>query len=151
MKLHRNEQGLLRGDIQYDVGFPATVKPEITPIVYPCANCGAISFHVVIEQPTGVGLKLPFARKPLATTGKDFGLICNDCTCTTGITGRRLVDMLERRIVPRQICEAIDRYYESVADAPKAYTAGFAAFVADQFDGDSDLIASFLSVYSRET
>lgn len=150
MKLHRNEQGLLRGDLEYDVGFPATVKPEITPIVYPCSNCGSLSLHVVIEQPTGLGFKLPFARKPLATTGKDFGLICNACTCTTGITGRRLVDMLERRVVPRQICEAIDRYFETVPDAPKAYTSGFAAFVAQQFEGDTDLLASFLSVYSRE-
>ena len=151
MKIHRNEQALLRGDLEYDFVFPATVKPEITPILYPCPNCGSLSLHIVIEQPTGLAIKLPFSRKPLATTGKDFGLICNDCTCTTGITGRRLVELLERRVVPRQICEAIDRYFETVPDAPKAYTSGFAAFVAQQFQGNSDLLASYLSVYSRET
>ncbi len=150
MKLHRNEQGLLRGDLEYDVGFPATVNAEITPVLYPCSNCGSISFHVVVVQPTGLGFKLPFFKKPLVTTSKDFGLVCNDCTCTSGITGRGFVALLERRVVPRMICDAIDRFYESVPNAPKAYTAGFTSFIIAQFDGDADLLASFLSVYSRE-
>lgn len=151
MKLHRNEQGLLRGDLQYDVGFPATVKPEITPVVYPCSSCGMLTFHVVVEQPTGLGIKLPFARKPLATTGRDYGLVCNSCTTTTGITGRRFLEMLERRIVPREICNAIDRFLEAIPNAPKAYTGGFTAFMLQQFQqGDPDLISSFVSVYSAE-
>ncbi|MEW4530452.1 hypothetical protein [Maioricimonas sp. JC845] len=150
MKLCRNQQGLLRGDIEYDTGFPATVKANITPVVYPCSNCGSLSLHVVVEQPTGLGIKLPFARKPLATTGKVFGLVCNDCTCTTGITGHRFVDMLEHRVVPRQIFEAIDRYIEMCPDAPRAYTEAFAAFMAQHCGNESGLIASFLAVYSRE-
>jgi hypothetical protein len=149
MKLHRNEQGLLRGDLQYDVGFPATVKPEIAPVVYPCANCGTLTFHVVVEQPTGLGIKLPFARKPLATTGKDYGLVCNSCTSTTGITGRHLIEMLERRVVPRDICAAIDRFLEGIPNVPNAYAEGFTAFMAQQFEGESDLVATFVSVYSR--
>jgi len=150
MKLHRNEHGLLRGDLDYGVGFPATVKADITPVLYPCSKCGSIAVHVVIEQPTGLGIKIPFARKPLATMGKDYGLVCNGCTSTTGISGRRFVDMLERRIVPREICDAIDRYFETIDNAPSAYSEGFTAFMLQQFDGNREFMASCLSVYSPE-
>jgi len=150
VEVYRNEQGLLRGDLQYDVGFPATVRPDIAPIVYPCATCGTLKFHVLVEQPVGLFIRLPFARKPLASTGKDYGLICNSCTCTTGVTGRHLVELLERRIVPRGICAAIDRFLEGIPNAPRAYGPGFTAYATQHFEGDPDLIASFLSVYSAQ-
>ena len=150
MKPQRNEQGLLRGDLQYDVGFPATVKPEITPVLYPCPSCGSLTFHVVAEQPTGLAIKLPFSRKPLVSTGKEFGLVCNNCTATTGISGRRFVEKLERRIVPREICAVVDRFLEVTPGAPKAYADGFASFIGQIFEGNAGLVASFISVYSRE-
>lgn len=151
MRLHRNELGLLRGDLEYDVGFPATVKPEITPVLFPCTNCGGLTLHVAVEQPTGLGIKLPFARKPLATTSKSYGLVCNSCTCTTGLTGRRLIDLLERRIAPIEVCRAIDRFCEGISGAVPAYGDGFNRFVIGLFDGDHDLIATCTSVYQRES
>ena len=152
MKLHRNEQGLLRGDIEYDVGFPATVKPEITPVIYPCTNCAGLTLHVAIEQPTGVGIKLPFTRKPLASTGRDFGIVCNNCTCTTGISGREIIESLERRVVPRQICEGIDRFCSGMPGFVPAYTEGFVPFIMSVFDDDDDgVIAASTAVYSRGT
>ena len=61
MKLHRNEHGLLRGDIKYDVGFPATVMPHILPVVYPCMRCGTLTLHVAVQQPTGLSFKFPLS------------------------------------------------------------------------------------------
>lgn len=151
MKLHRNEHGLLRGDLEYDVGFAATVLPHIAPIVFPCAQCGDITFHVVIEQPTGLAFKLPFAKKPLAAAGKDYGLICNVCTCTTGISGRRFFQMLEQRIVPQEICQAIDRFFETEPDAPRAYGEGFAKWLVPQMEGDDAYLSTILAVYRRES
>jgi hypothetical protein len=150
MTLHRDQHGLLRGDIEYNTGFPATVLPHISPILFPCSRCGTVTFHIAVEQPTGLAFKLPFAKKPLAATGKDYGIVCNDCTCTTGIRGRSVIDKLERRIVPTQICEAIDRFFETVADAPKAYTPGFAKFIVSDSSDPDDFLLTCLSVYRRE-
>lgn len=149
MQLHRNDKGLLRGDLEYDVGFPATVLPEITPILYPCSNCGGITLHVAVEQPTGVGFKLPFAKKPLATLSKDYGLVCNICTCTTGISGRNVIDSLERRVAPPAICDAVDRFCHGMPGAVPAFSDGFTAFVVDLFEDDQDLVAACTSVYVR--
>jgi len=149
MKLHRNENGLLRGDLEYDVGFPATVIPEITPIVFPCTNCGGITLHVAMQQPTGVGIKLPFARKPLATLSKEYGLICNACTCTTGISGRRIIDLLESRIAPPEVCQALDNFCHGMPGAVPAFSEGFAAFVSELFGESCSLVAACTSVYTR--
>ena len=140
----------MRGDLEYDTGFPATVMSNITPIIFPCSQCGTITLHVAVEQPTGLALKIPFARKPLAATGRSYGIVCNDCTCTTGIGSTSLIDKLEKRIVPREVCEAIDRFFESVPDTPKAYTNGFVQFIASITDQPDEFLITCLSVYNRE-
>lgn len=148
--LNRDEHGQLRGDIDYGVGFPATVVGHILPIVYPCMRCGTLTLHVVIEQPHGLAIKLPFARKPIASTGRDYALICNSCTCTSGIHGRAFVEKLERRIVPTEICLAVDKFCELVPGAPGAYSQGFARFMASLFGEPTDFLVTCLSVYRRE-
>jgi hypothetical protein len=150
MTLERDQNGILRGDLQYDVGFPATVLSHITPVLYPCTSCGIVTLHVVVEQPTGLAIKIPFVCKPLASTGKDFGLVCNDCTVTAGINGKALLSTLEQRIVPTEICRTLDRFFENVPNAPLAYGDGFAGFLLPHFEGDTTFIATFLSIYRRQ-
>lgn len=149
MKLHRNESGLLRGDLEYDVGFPATVMSEITPIVFPCSDCGGITLHVTVQQPTGLGFKLPFARKPLATLSRDYGLVCNLCTTTTGISGKQIIDLLQSRIAPPQVCDALDKFCHGMQGTVPAFTEGFTAFVTDMFEDDKSLVAACTAVYTR--
>jgi hypothetical protein len=151
MSLTRDQNGLLRGDLQYDVGFPATVLAHITPVLYPCPNCGSVTLHVVVEQPTGLAIKIPFVSKPLASTGKEYGLVCNGCTVTAGISGKRLLQQLEQRIVPIEICRALDRFFEAMPGVPAAYGDGFAGFIAPHFEGDAVFMATCLSVYRRPT
>jgi hypothetical protein len=150
MTLTRDHNGVLRGDLQYDVGFPATVLPQIAPVLYPCPNCGTVMFHVVVEQPTGLAIKIPFVSKPLASTGKEFGLVCNTCTTTAGISGKTLFQNLELRIIPTEICRALDRFFESMPEAPPAYGEGFAAFLLPHLEGDPAFLATCLSVYRRQ-
>jgi hypothetical protein len=149
LKLHRDENGLLRGDLDYGVGFPATVMPEITPIVFPCTSCAGITLHISVQQPTGLGFKLPFMRKPLASLSKDYGLVCNVCATTTGISGKRIIDLLQYRIAPPEVCDAIDRFCHGMKGAVPAFSEGFTAFVAELFDDDKNLVAACTSVYSR--
>lgn len=149
MKLHRNENGLLRGDLIYETGFPATVRADIAPVVFPCTECCGLTLHVLVEQPTGLGIKIPFARKPIATTNRDYGLVCNNCTQTTGISGKKVVESLERRLVPSEICDVIDRFLVDLPGYVPAYSIGFIPFVLDIFGEDDGFIAASLAVYSR--
>jgi hypothetical protein len=149
MQPQRNEHGVLRGDLDYDIGFPVTVIERITPVMFPCPRCGELTLHVAVEQPTGLAIKIPFARKPLVSTGKDYGLICNECTSITNVRGRDVIDKLAERIVPREICDAIDRFFEIVPDCPKAYAEGFARHIARD-DVPNEFMLTCLSVYRRE-
>jgi len=65
--------------------------------------------HVAWEQPIGRGIKLPFAKKPLATTGKDKGIMCNWCTTFASLPAG-IIEKLEMGIVPREITEAIEKW-----------------------------------------
>lgn len=150
MDADRDENGILRGDLQYDVGFPATIRSDIVPVFYPCPKCGTLTLHVVVEQPTGLAIKIPFMRKPLASTGKDYGLICNDCTATAGISGKPFADKLMNRVVPAEICRAIDTFCADQPGAAKAYTEAFAKFFLPLIDGDASYVATCLAVYRRE-
>jgi len=148
--LTRDANGVLRGDLQYDEGFPATVLTHISPVLYPCPNCGGATLHVVVEQPTGLAIKTPFVAKPLAATGKEYGLVCNECTMTTGIKGRELLSYLEQRVVPKEICRTLDRFFESEPGACPAYADGFSAIVLPLFGDDNGFMATCLAVYRRE-
>ena len=76
----RDVHEVLTGDLDYGGGFPVTILSGIPPVLYVCSDCSAVSFHVVGEQHAGLGIKIPFARKPIASTGKQYFLICNNCT-----------------------------------------------------------------------
>ena len=153
MEPGRDDKGILYGDLEYDEGFSCTVLSHVTPVLFPCVNCGTIELHVIFEQPTGPAIKLIFVRKPLVSLMKAYGLVCNECA-SIGIGGgsKQMLTKLESRIVPHEICRALDSFLEAVPGSQPAYSPGFTEFILSMYDDiDMAYIASVLSVYRRES
>ncbi len=150
----RDAHGLLKGDLHYNVGFPVTILSHITPLLHGCTECEAITLHVVGEQPTGPGIKVPFMRKPLATLSKSYTLICNNCTQIAGAVPKDVVAKLENRIMPTELCEPLDAFFGTIPDAPPTYTKEFPRFyLSINPDEDEETKSYFLwilSLYKRE-
>ncbi len=91
---------------------------------------------------------MPFIKKPLASTGKDYGLICNICTCVSGVSGKRTFELLQSRIAPPEVCLAVDKFCAVSPDAVPAFSEGFASYISKYFE-DPDQVVTFTSVYAR--
>ena len=125
---NRDENGVLVGSFEQGRGsFPIDIVRRIIPFLYPCQECQALTLHVVGEQHAGIGIKIPFMRKPLASTGKAYQAICSTCTNINTILPSDVFHKLEQRIISPQICAM----YAAVCDPPQPYTEGF----VDQFIG----------------
>ncbi len=49
-----------------------------------CNNCGNETVHVLVDQPYGLQVGMPFAKRPLLSTHKAYALscpICGDTSC----------------------------------------------------------------------
>jgi hypothetical protein len=107
MKIKRNDDGIVYGDLDVDGSFPATVRSEIAPVLCNCGVCERYRWHVVAVQPYGLNYKLPFARKPLLSTGKARLLVCNTCINITD-NEDHIADMLKDGVVATVICDDLD-------------------------------------------
>jgi hypothetical protein len=152
--IKRDEMGILVGDLDYGCAYPVTIIPHIAPFLYPCLKCGALAFHFVGEQHAGLGIRIPFARKPLVSTGKAFYFVCNTCMTLVGQLSNDAVAKLQNRILPEEIGNACDAFYSIAPDAPPPYAKGFAEHfllacgAPDQETRDYLLV--LLSRYRRE-
>lgn len=148
---NRDPNGVLIGSFEPGGGaFPIDIVTRIVPFLYPCAECRATLFHVVGEQHAGIGIKIPFMRRPLVSMGKGYEAICNTCTNINTILPKDVVEKLENRVISAQICAM----YATVCNPPEPYTDGFLeGFLARHADsGEKTLmfVRSCLEAYRRE-
>ena len=149
---NRDQNGVLVGS--FDQGrraFPIDILRHIVPFLYPCQECQALKFHVMGEQHAGIGFKIPFMRKPLASTGKVHQAICNTCTNINTVIPDDAFRKLEQGIIPTQI----SAMYAVVCDPPEPYTDGFAENFLGRHPEAGDKTIAFvrkcLVAYRRES
>ena len=119
---NRDENGILVGSFEQDSGeFPIDVVRKFVPFLYPCERCQELQFHVVGEQHAGIGLKIPFMRKPLVSTHKQCLAICNKCTNISTELPRDVISKLESGLIPAQFF----RMYALVCGDLLPYKDGF--------------------------
>lgn len=102
-------QAIKSGKIDYgDGSYAVTLRKDIAPFLFPCqsATCGQYCFHLVGEQATGLCVKIPFMKTPLASTGKGFHIICMTCTTINGRIERGDVIKLQSNIIPKGVFRA---------------------------------------------
>src|SRR4051812_44201925 len=78
---HRDRNGILRG--RFDQGWlswPVEVLGDIKPFLFPCQQCKLVTLHVAAEQHGGLGIKIPFTGRAVASTGRAYHALCNNCT-----------------------------------------------------------------------
>jgi len=148
---NRDPNGVLIGALEPGEGaYPIDIVTRIVPFLYPCAECKAIMFHVVGEQHAGIGIKILFMRRPLASMGKGYHAICNTCTTINTHLPKDVVEKLERHVIPAQICAM----YVTVCNPPEPYTEGFLdEFLGRHTDAGEKtlkLLRSWLETYQRE-
>ena len=147
----RDANGILMGS--FDQGWrsqPIDIVSHIVPFLYPCAECQSLRLHVVGTQQTGVGIKLPFARRNLISTGRGYQAICNSCTNISSVLPKEVVQQLENGIISAQICAM----YAGVSDPPEPYTQGFLERFLASNQGASEKLLAYLKTilghYRRE-
>ena len=100
----RDEHGILTGDLDYGRSVSLVkVLSHIVPVYLFCSKCKSPMFHVVGEQPYGVGfgfLGFTISRKPIAKLGSGHHLICNACTCIAGRISKQAVANLDAESLP---------------------------------------------------
>jgi len=107
---------LKTGKGDYGRGFPVRILPlsDMMAILYVCPDCDSFNFFLVGVQPTGLVFGIPIIRKPLASTGKTYYLICNHCARLAQVPGalsKEAVAKLMQRIIPAEITDTLDRYW----------------------------------------
>lgn len=107
MKIRRNDDGVVYGDLDVGGTFPATVRSDLAPVLVTCGTCVRQRWHVVAVQKGGLVFKIPFARKPLASSHKAVMFVCNTCL-DTSTDEDGLVEKLEAGIVAAEICNDLD-------------------------------------------
>jgi hypothetical protein len=151
----RDKFGLLTGRL--DPGgraAPIEILSDVPPIMYPCTHCGGMRLHSIGEQPCGpgIGLQVPFMRRPLGAVylSKGYHLICNGCVYGSCHLPKEAVAKLRERIIPNAICEV----YRMTGLSPQPYMEGYAegllASVAGAAREQLDYFRTLLSVYRRE-
>ena len=148
---NRDSNGALIGSFEPGGGaFPIDIVTRIVPFLYPCSECMGVMFHVVGEQHAGIGIKIPFMRRPLVSTGKGYQAICNTCANINTVLPTNVVEKLEGRVIPAQICAM----YPTVCSPPEPYTQGFneefLARHADVSEKTLKFIRKCLEAYRRE-
>lgn len=51
-----------------------------------CDNCNNVTDHVLVDQPCGVGIGIPFMKRPLWSSHRAHALACPTCTWATPIS-----------------------------------------------------------------
>jgi len=62
--------------------------------------------------------------------------------------GARLLRSLEERVLPREVCEPLDRFLAAVPGAPEGYSKDFANFLASN-DVEAAGDRAWLTAYKR--
>jgi hypothetical protein len=59
----------------------ASIEPVkgAASLTHTCDNCGNSTEHVLVDQPYGLTLGLPFTKRPWASTHKAYSLCCPTC------------------------------------------------------------------------
>ena len=143
---YRNDDGLIRGKLDYK-GVSVQIVDHIAPILFPCVDCNALTYHVLGSEHAGLGFQIPFVGT-VASTHKRYGLLCNTCTVISGINGHDLLRVLESRMVPASVCDPLDRVLSALGDAPLAYSQGFTAYMCKMNPNWTD-VATWLAAYRR--
>src|SRR6266542_647060 len=81
-------------------------RGDILPFLFPCGGCKLYTFHVVYEQPYGTGIKIPFTRRPLWSTGMAYQVVCGPCTMVNGRLEAADVNKLATNMLPKSIWTA---------------------------------------------
>lgn len=145
-KAYRNRDSLIRGKLDYE-GVIVQIVDHIVPIIFPCVGCNALTFHVLWSEHAGLGFQIPFVGT-VASTHKRYGLLCNTCTVMSRISEYDLLRVLENRMVPASVCDPLDRLLSTFANAPLAYSSGFAAHMG-KVNSDWLDAAVWLAAYRR--
>lgn len=145
---YRDSDGLIRGSLEYGGGGVTKIVDGILPVLYPCTACRAITYHVLGSEPAGLCFQVPLVGIPLGSTHTRYGLLCNDCTTTSGISALNLRSILESRVAPAQVCDGLDRLLSMNSRAPLAYSSGFAKYMCAISPGLADT-ASWIAAYRR--
>jgi hypothetical protein len=143
---YRNDDGLIRGKLDYK-GVSVQIVDHIAPILFPCVDCNALTYHVLGSEHAGLGFQIPFVGT-VASTHKRYGLLCNKCTVMSGIKGYDLLRVLESGVVPASVCDQLDRLLSALGEAPLAYSHGFAAYMC-KLNSDWVAGAIWLAAYRR--
>lgn len=123
---HRDQYGFLKG--RFDQGwfaYPIEVLSAIKPFLFPCQPCERIVFHVAAQQHAGLGIKVPFTNEPLASTGKGYHALCNECSTINSQLTEEMVLKLESGVLPAQICNLFMKVCKP--DVPAPYSPAFVA------------------------
>lgn len=146
-RAYRDKEGMLRGSLDYDGGGTIRIVEHIIPVLLPCTTCNSLTFHLLGSEHAGLGFQIPFVGT-VASTHKRYGLICNNCTVTSGIYGYDLLRALESRVLPASVCTRLDKFLAIRPDAPPGYSRGFAAFMCE-VNPEYANEATWLSAYGR--
>lgn len=151
---HRDQYGFLKG--RFDQGwfaYPIEVLSAIKPFLFPCQPCERIVFHVAAQQHAGLGIKVPFTGETLASTGKGYHALCNDCSTINSQLTEEMVLTLESGVLPAQICNLFMKVCKPDVQAPYS-----PAFITQWIDGipveRADLrkyVGAILKSYALET
>jgi hypothetical protein len=134
----RDQFGFLTGSFeQTGRSCPIDVLPDIEPFLFPCERCSQIVFHVAAQQAAGIGVKLPFAQRPLITSRKERVALCNTCTTINTRLTDEMILKLSNDLIPIQMCNL----YEQVCSGmPRPYSDEFSShFLAEATKGRDGL------------
>lgn len=121
---HRDQLGFLTGSFNQGwLSYPVDVLTDIRPFLFPCQNCRAILLHVAAEQHSGLGFKLPFASRPIVSSGRKLFALCNACIHVSSELTDALIQKLGQRVIPTQFCNV----YTQLAspEIPALYSEAF--------------------------
>lgn len=147
-KAYRDKDNLLHGELHYGGEAYVTIVDDVLPVLYPCVRCRDITFHVLASEHAGLCIRIPIVGKRVASTHKKYGLLCNDCTTLTGIAAYDLRKWLESRVIPKYVCDGLDRFLATDPRAPLGYSRTFAAYMISLNSAWNE-VATILTAYRR--
>ena len=144
---YRDQKGKLCGTLDYGGGSRVHMVEHVVPVMLPCVKCESLTFHLLGSEHAGLGIQIPFMGT-VASTHKRYGLLCNNCTITSGIYSYDLLKHMESRVLPASVCDVLDRFLSAVPNAPLGYSKRFTAFICE-VNPDFLNNATWLAAYRR--
>jgi hypothetical protein len=147
-RAYRDKDHLLHGELHYGGEAYVNIVDGVLPVLYPCVSCRDITFHVLGSEHAGLCIRIPIVGKRVASTHKKYGLLCNDCTTLSGLATYDLRRCLEARVIPKYVCDGLDRCLAVDPKAPPGYSSRFAQYMAS-LNPEWSQVATIISAYRR--